>query len=128
MLEFHILNTEDKFIVTLLERVDITEPHYLFEFKHVTTKRTIYFIFSNADDLSTAPDRYNEFKINTSAVFENAPFGQWDYRVYQQESNINIDPAQTGKLLENGKAILYRADGFAFVTYNESTIYKTYEG
>ncbi len=127
MLAFTLGNTDDKLVVTLTEFVTITEPYFLFVFTHVTTKQVVNVIYATGADLSGYAYRYNEFEIDTQAVFGNYPTGEWHYTAYQQASSTNTDT--TGlTVLEYGKMRLYPAAAFAYTEYNSPTTYKAYNG
>lgn len=128
MLQFKQDDTEAVLILTLTELVTIEVPYYLFVFTHVTTKETVKFIKSEADDESSFTLRYNQFTIDPSVVFENKTIGEWHYSVYEQASSSNTDVTLTGGLLETGKMYLNRATDFSFTKYNESQTFKVYNG
>lgn len=128
MLQFKQDDTSVVMILTLTELVTLTTPYYLFVFTHVTTKSVVAFVKSEVDDESDYPGRYNQFIIDAYAVFDGEQPGEWHYKVYEQESAINIDPDQSGGLLEEGKLILDRATDFEYTMYDQSTSYKVYNG
>lgn len=115
-------------ILTLTEFVTLTTPYYLFVFTHVTTKDQVKFIKAEIDDESEYPERYNKFTINAATVFANQQPGEWHYKVYEQESAVNLDPDLAGALLEDGKLLLDRATEFEYTEYNSATTYKAYNG
>lgn len=128
MLELNINQAGEKVVVTLTELQTLNEPYFLFIFTHVLTKAVVNLIKAYEEDESDYPERYNQFDINTSVVFLNQPPGEWHYRVYEQVSSTNEDPALTAGLLENGKLILYPVTGFEFTQYEQETSFKTYNG
>lgn len=128
MLQFKQDNTAAVMILTLTEFVTLPAPYYLFVFTHVTTKSVAAFVKSEIDDQSDYPQRYNQFTIDAAVVFANQRTGEWHYKVYEQASAVNIDPAAAGGLLEEGKLILDRATEFAYTQYESSTSYKVYNG
>lgn len=128
MLQFKQDNTAAIMILTLTEFVTLPAPYYLFVFTHVTTKSVVAFVKAKIDDQSNYPQRYNQFTIDASVVFANQRTGEWHYKVYEQASSTNIDPALTGGLLEEGKLILDRATSFVYTQYDTSTSYKSYNG
>lgn len=111
-------------VVTLTEKVTITDPYFLFVFTHITTKTVVNIIKSSADDLSAFPDRYNEFVIDGSLF---AHTGQWLYQVYEQESNTNTDTTGLSEV-ENGKADVVPSTSFSYKKYQPATAYKAYAG
>lgn len=128
MLQFKQDDTTAVMILTLTEKVTIDTPYYLFVFTHVTTKDQVKFIKSEADDESDYPDRYNQFTINAATVFDDRQPGEWHYKVYQQESAVNLDPALAGIILEEGKLLLDRATEFEYTQYEQTASYKVYNG
>lgn len=126
MLQFSQSDTSVNIILTLRELISLSNPNYLFVFTHVTTKEVVAFVKLYGDDQSAFPDRYNSFNINPSALFSTP--GEWHYRVYEQSSNNNTNPALAGAIIETGKMILDKAAAFAFTQYAGSTTYKTYKG
>lgn len=128
MLQFKQDDTAAVMILTLTEFVTLTAPYYLFVFTHVTTKDQVKFIKAEADDESAYPDRYNQFTINAATVFEDQQPGEWHYKVYEQESAVNIDPTLAGIILEDGKLILDRSTEFEYTQYEQTASYKVYNG
>lgn len=128
MLQFKQDDTAAVMILTLTEKVTLATPYYLFVFTHVTTKDQVKFIKAEIDDGSDYPDRYNQFTINAATVFDDQQPGEWHYKVYQQESAVNLDPALAGIILEEGKLLLDRATEFEYSMYEGTTSYKTYNG
>ncbi len=125
MLEFKQNDTAAEMILTLTENVTIDNPYFLFVFTHVLTKNIVAFI---AADESLFIGRYNKFTINATVLFSGQPIGEWHYKIYEQASPSNIDPALSGAILEYGKMILDRATEYAPVMYNGATTYKAYNG
>ena len=120
--------THERIIVTLNETRTLVQPYYLFIFIHVATKQPVAFIKSTDDDESEYAERYNQFEINTEAVFGASPPGQWHYVIYEQESATNLEPANATTILEYGKMLLLPATPFEYSAYNCSTTYKAYNG
>lgn len=115
-------------ILTLTEFVTISAPYYLFVFTHVETKKVVSFVKAEVDDESDSPQRYNQFTIDAAVVFLDQPTGEWHYKVYEQSSSVNTDPAAAGGLLEEGKLLLDRTTEFEYSEYESSTSYKAYNG
>lgn len=128
MLSFTLGHTADKLIVTLTELVTINDPYFLFIFENIATRQTVAIIYFSGADESDYPDRYNEFTINTQAVFGAYLNGQWLYTAYQQISSTNTNPDATQGILEYGKMILNPVAGFEYVEYNLPLTYKAYNG
>lgn len=128
MLQFKQDDTTAAMILTLTEFVTLPAPYYLFVFTHVETKEVVAFVKAEADDESDYPQRYNKFTINAATVFANKQPGEWHYKVYEQASAVNLDPALSGGILEYGKLYLDRAVDFEYTKYEGTTSYKTYNG
>lgn len=128
MLEFKQDDTAAELILTLTELVTINTPYYLFVFTHVTTKESVAFVKAEADDESNYPKRYNQFTIDPSIVFAGKQPGEWHYKVYEQASAVNIDPASAGAVLEYGKLLFDRENDFEYTKYESATSYKVYNG
>ena len=94
-------------IFTLSEKVTLTNPYYLFSFKHQVLMSSINFI---ASDVSGFPTRYNKFLITettgtvnlTSGVVSLPETGFYEYAIYEQTSSSNLDINNTTGLLEIG--------------------------
>jgi hypothetical protein len=125
MLQFSQSDTNVNIIVTLQELTSLNAPNYLFVFTHVTTKQVVAFVKLNNQDLSAYPNRYNEFNLNPLAIFSTP--GEWHYRIYEQASNSNIDPALSGAVIERGKMMLDHP-ALNFSKYESGTNFKTYDG
>lgn len=128
MLEFKKNDTAVNVVLTLNELITISNPYFLFVFKHVGTKDIVTLLLSPADDLSLWPERYNKFLINPSIVFAGKHPGEWHYTVYEQASSSNVDPSTSGEIIENGKLMLGREVEFEFKKYESGTSFKTYNG
>lgn len=128
MLEFKQDDTAAVLILTLTESASLSAPYCLFAFTHVTTKDVVAFLKSTDDDESDYPDRYNQFTIDPSVLFAGYQPGEWHYKIYEQPSDSNVDPALSGAVLEFGKMILDRAEEFAYDIYDSPTSFKTYNG
>lgn len=94
-------------IFTLSEKVTLTNPYYLFSFKHQVLMSSVNFI---ASDVSGFPTRYNKFLITettgtvnlTSGVVSLPETGFYEYAIYEQTSSNNLDISNTSGLLEIG--------------------------
>lgn len=126
MLQFKQEDTSAVLIVTLTEKVTISDPYYLFVFVHVLTKAVISFVKYIGQDESNFQSRYNQFTINPAIVFASAPIGEWHYTVYEQVSSSNTDPSQAGNELEYGKLLIDRTTAYAPTMYNQPQTYSAY--
>jgi len=128
MLQFKQDDTAAVLILTLTELVTLQDPNYLFVFTHALTNDVVAFVKLNIDDESNYPQRYNQFTIDPSVVFDGRQPGEWHYKAYEQASDMNTDPSAAGSLLEQGKMLLDRSEAFAFDMYNSTSSFKTYNG
>lgn len=128
MLELKQDDTAIALILTLTELVSLPDPYFLFVFTHVTTKEVVAFLKFSDDDESNHPERFNQYTVDPSVLFAGMPPGGWHYRVYEQASASNLDPAASGAVLEFGEMILDREAEFAFEQYDSLTSFKTYNG
>jgi hypothetical protein len=118
----HLLqgSTSETIVVTLWEKLTITDDiFYQFEYTHSVTKEVVNTVVNATSDISTYPQRYNQFTVNTSVLFANRPIGEWHYKVYQQEGV----GGSRGPLLEQGKLFIEPATAFAYTQPNEQTTY-----
>ena len=99
---------ENNFLIfTLSEKVTLTNPYYLFSFKHQVLMSSVNFI---ASDVSGFPTRYNKFLITettgtvnlTSGVVSLPETGFYEYAIYEQTSSSNLDISNATGLLEIG--------------------------
>lgn len=95
-------SSSSEIVLTLKEKQTLTTPNYLFWFKSRGTNQEVAFVVLNASDTSAYKDRYNEFTIVVNTYFGSSPEGDWEYRIYEQASTSNIDPALATTLLETG--------------------------
>lgn len=94
-------------IFTLSEKVTLTNPYYLFTFKHQVLMSSVNFI---ASDVSGFPTRFNKFLITettgsvnlTSGVVSLPETGFYEYAIYEQTSSSNLNIANVTGLLEIG--------------------------
>jgi hypothetical protein len=94
-------------IFTLSEKVTLTNPYYLFSFKHQVLMSSVNFI---ASDVSGFPTRFNKFLITettgsvnlTSGVVSLPETGFYEYAIYEQTSSSNLNVANVTGLLEIG--------------------------
>lgn len=115
--------TSEKVVLTLTEKVTLTNPFFMFVFTHVTTKAEVTFNRSYGDDSSKDRERCNIFEVDTSALFVGKDSGQWHYEVYE-----STDGETRGGLLENGKMILNKATSVTVTGYSTKPTYSGYAG
>lgn len=99
---------QNNFLVfTLTEKVTLSNPYYLFSFKHQVLMSSVNFI---ASDVSGFPTRYNKFLITettgtvnlTSGIVSLLETGFYEYAIYQQTSSSNLNVSNAEGLLEIG--------------------------
>ena len=101
-------NTVNKVVATLREKATIVAPFYLFEVISQDTKESKIF---TASDVSANLVRYNEFNIELTSTTEDLlngvvklPLkGFYDYVIYSQEVETNLDLANVTEIVEKGK-------------------------
>jgi hypothetical protein len=100
--------TTNNVALTLTEKCTLTSPYYLFVFQSDETRNLYKFI---AADTSTHPDRYNLFAIvetdsspdPLAGEIELPIVGFYKYKVYEQTSSTNLNPALATGIVEVGK-------------------------
>jgi hypothetical protein len=84
--------------LTLTEKVTISNPYFLFAFTHRTTNEQTTVILT---DVSTHPERYNQFAVVEGSTF-SLDAGEFEYVVYAQTSSSNLSPALADEEVESG--------------------------
>lgn len=98
-------NTTNTLYFTLTEKVTLSSPYFLFEITNQVDNTPIYFI---ATDTSSYTARYNKFSViegtnsPTTGRIICTNVGQYNYRIWEQSSSTNLDPANASTLLETG--------------------------
>jgi hypothetical protein len=100
--------TTNNVALTLTEKCTLTSPYYLFVFQSDETRNLYKFI---AADTSTHPDRYNLFAIvetdsspdPLAGEIELPIVGFYKYKIYEQTSSTNLNPALATGIVEVGK-------------------------
>ena len=99
--------TNNTLVFTLSEKVTLSNPYYLFSFKHQVELNPVNFIVA---DTSVYPNRYNKFLITettgtvnlTSGIVSLAETGFYEYTIYEQTSSSNLNPSLADNILEIG--------------------------
>ena len=124
-------NTTKLVILTLTEKVTLTNPKFLFEFINNESHVKYYCISAN---LSAYKERYDSFNLQLTSSPNNLigqlnlPVGEYDYNVYEQASTTNLNPTGLTKL-ENGKCIVFNSSPSSETQYNGATLTDViYEG
>jgi hypothetical protein len=108
-----LTHTDDvqKFALTLTELSTLANPVFLFVFTSDVTKEEQKIILP---DLSEKKTRYNLFQIAGNYFTSE---GWHTYKVYEQISEDNLDPALTTGVVEEGRVFV---DSLNDVTYIEN--------
>lgn len=114
-------------IVTLNEKRTLSTGFYLFVFENVTTRDLVNKIFAFTEDESVYQTRYNQFPVIVSTLFAGQHTGHWTYKVYEQASGVNTNPAGLTEV-ENGILQLKPATEFKFKESSGATTFKEYAG
>lgn len=115
-------NTPSEIILTLQEKVTISNPYYWFVFTHRGTNQVASFLLSSEDDETEAIERYNQFTILPNVRFVDIPDGEFVYTIYQVTSPITINE---DVLLETGIARVYTTDNFEYTQYETNNTFIT---
>ena len=120
------LGATETIYLTLKEAQTLTSPNYLMRFVQRTTNDEVAFVLRSSDDVSPYPERYQKFLIDVDQRF-CGQVGEYQYYIYEQASQSNLDPDLAGALLEQGIARLNPAadDVYAFKAYQTANIYTT---
>jgi hypothetical protein len=109
--------------VTVTELQTLTAPYWLFEFTHQQSFETVTCILEN---ISTGIPRYDEFVIIDEVDLTFPYAGDYTYRIWEQESDTNLDPIQADNLCEEGRAIVLEIQE-APNEYDTEIIHNIYE-
>ena len=117
--------------VTLTENSLLTSPYYLFEFQNQQSNVKYYCI--QPVDSSSEQDRSNRFYITEKVTPDNLNgeinlvVGDYNYKVYEQASNTNLDP--TGlTMVESGICSVIDLVAEENKIYDTTTTNKVYNG
>jgi hypothetical protein len=101
----------------------LTAPYWLFEFTHQQSFETVTCILEN---ISTGIPRYDEFVIIDEVDLTFPYNGDYTYRIWEQESDTNLDPIQADNLCEEGLAKVFEGTA-ANNEYDTEIIHTIYE-
>jgi len=94
-----ITKGESKFwYLTLTEKVSISNPNFLFNLTNRVTEVETNVILT---DISAYTERYNKFSVVEGTTF-TADAGEYEYKIYAQTSNVNLNPLLANELVEEG--------------------------
>lgn len=91
----------NKVIMTLTEKCTLTDPNFLFVFYSQQSEREHYFHWTSEVTSEEVKERYDYF-IVTPSDLTTIPEGTYNYKVYEQEDNVNEVIASTTGLIEQG--------------------------
>jgi len=94
-------------IVTVTELTTIANPSYLFEFVHEQSFKEYRCVLNN---ISTATPRFDEFLLIDGVDVNFDYNGYYIYKIYEQQSPGNLDPALTVSMVETGRAEVIELD------------------
>jgi len=100
-------NQQSTLIVTVSELTTISAPYYLFEFIEEQTQEALCCILTN---ISTGIPRYDEFVLVDGVDITFPYAGFYTYKIYQQASSSNLDPALSDGIVEEGRAHVFEVD------------------
>lgn len=109
-MQYIVKNSSNQLVFTLKEKQTLTNPNWLFELTSRETNSKKYFI---AVDSSQYPDRINQFTIieNTTEIplsgqIKLISVGEYYYRILEQSSSTNLNPALSTSVCEEGIIIV----------------------
>ena len=106
--------------LTLTEKVTIVDPTFLFSLTNRTTNTAYNFILADVSSY----DRYNKFQF-IEGTTADLYTGEYQYKVYAQTSDSNLDPDLADELVEEG--ILKCNEGTTTTQYTPNLNEKIYE-
>lgn len=100
-------NQSANLIVTVTELTTISPVHYLFELIHEQSFLEYFCILPNT---SVSTERFDEFLITDGVDVILDYDGFYTYNIYQQFSNVNLDPLLSEGLVETGRLHVFTVD------------------
>lgn len=120
-------STNPNIALTLQEKVTLDSPYFLFEFQNVTTRVKYYQIFTDVSTPGDARTRSNLFNIEVVASSAGSnqivlgPVGQYNYTIWEQESDSNLDPDNATGIVERGRMRLFDSEASIYIE-NDITV------
>lgn len=116
-------NVSQEIIFTGTEQSLLVSPYFLFIFTSTQNNDSVSFVKVNS---SSYLSRYDKVIIDVDSYFEGKNDGLWNYKIYEQESSTNTDPAGLN-LVEEGYMKLLPAEAFTPTEYTgQNPIFKSY--
>lgn len=91
-------NAAQQIIFTGTEQCLLDNPYFLFIFTSRQTNDTVSFVKANTSGYT---GRYDKVTVNVNTYFSDYNAGLWSYKIYEQSSSTNINPAGLN-LVEEG--------------------------
>jgi hypothetical protein len=119
--------------LTLAEKTTLPSPYYLFEFQNVYTRKKYFQIFTDVSASGEARERANEFNIEVVDSGSGAnkiilgDIGLYNYTIYEQTSDSNLNPANTTSIVERREMRLIDAEETIYVEHEIEIEYTTHE-
>lgn len=119
-------DSDNRVVVTLCDTKVLSGTTYLFNLKSLDSQLDINFI---SHDTSTSCG-YSQFQIietgktsqNLTASTVNLEMGSYQYKIYQQSSQTNLNPIDTdGRILEKGNLKVYGTPQPKITSYTGKT-------
>lgn len=116
-------NVSQEIIFTGTEQSLLVSPYFLFIFTSTQNNDSVSFVKVNS---SSYLSRYDKVIIDVDSYFEGKNDGLWNYKIYEQESSTNTDPAGLN-LVEEGYMKLLPATSFTPTEYTgQNPTFKSY--
>ena len=90
--------------MTLKELQTLENPNWLFVFYNEENLLNYQSVILS--DVSLYKERFNEFSFTLPTDLDLSVTGDYIYKVYEQTSEINLDPDLADNLCETGKALV----------------------
>ena len=119
--------------LTLVEKTTLPNPYYLFEFQNIYTRKKYFQIFTDVSVSGEARTRANEFNIEVVDSGSGAnkiilgDIGQYNYTIYEQVSDSNLNPANTTSIVERREMRLLDSEATIYVEHEIEIEYTTHE-
>lgn len=114
--------------LTLIEKTTLENAVYLFSFKNDFTHQQKHFLCptSTIDIYTVAEIEETETEDLLTGRVELSPTGFWTYVIREQESTTNLDPDQSGDIVETGKVQVIGTASVNYTYQNENTTNNVY--
>ena len=126
-------NSVNTVSLTLVEKTTLPNPYYLFEFQNIYTRKKYFQIFTDVSVSGEARTRANEFNIEVVDSGSGAnkiilgDIGQYNYTIYEQVSDSNLNPSNTTSIVERREMRLLDSEATIYVEHEIEIEYTTHE-